>query len=665
MNWYQLSAEETEQQLHVSHKTGLTYDQVLSYQNTFGKNIVEQKEKVSNWFIFIKQFQDFMVLILLGATLIAGLLGEFIDATAILVIVLINGFIGFFQEFRAENSLEKLRELSAPTTYVLREGHWERVPSAEIVVGDIIRLTRGDRISADVRIIKSHGLESEESALTGESIPITKETSPIQTDDLDPQDQTNMAFMGTVVSRGSGIGIVVQTGMNTMMGKIATLMTTTEQKTTPLENRLIHLGKILIVIVLALTAMIVAIGVIQGNPLYHMFLAGISLAVAAIPEGLPAIVTVALSLGVQRMIKRKSIVRKLSAVETLGCATIICSDKTGTITENEMTVKQIFLNDEIIHVSGDGYQLDGHFYQNEEEVTSSYPNLASMLTYGMICNHANIVIQKGKYKIDGDPTDGALLVAARKFGVKEKIREQFTIIKEIPFDARRKRMSMIVEDENKLRFLIVKGAPDVLLSKCRYVRIKKGQKELTDQTYYERTDEQMARRSLRTIAIAIKQILKSRSIIDSELENDLTLLGIYSMIDPSRKEVKQAIANCKKADIQTVMITGDHIDTAQAIATEIELLPKHGEVISGTELNNLSTAELKERVDNIYVYARVTPEHKLRSEEHTSELQSRGHLVCRLLLEKKNNNRKPGAQQAQTDKPYSGRTGRPGRRRGT
>lgn len=625
MNWYQLSAEETEQQLHVSHKTGLTYDQVLSYQNTFGKNIVEQKEKVSNWFIFIKQFQDFMVLILLGATLIAGLLGEFIDATAILVIVLINGFIGFFQEFRAENSLEKLRELSAPTTYVLREGHWERVPSAEIVVGDIIRLTRGDRISADVRIIKSHGLETEESALTGESIPITKETSPIQTDDLDPQDQTNMAFMGTVVSRGSGIGIVVQTGMNTMMGKIATLMTTTEQKTTPLENRLIHLGKILIVIVLALTAMIVAIGVIQGNPLYHMFLAGISLAVAAIPEGLPAIVTVALSLGVQRMIKRKSIVRKLSAVETLGCATIICSDKTGTITENEMTVKQIFLNDEIIHVSGDGYQLDGHFYQNEEEVTSSYPNLASMLTYGMICNHANIVIQKGKYKIDGDPTDGALLVAARKFGLKEKIREQFTIIKEIPFDAHRKRMSMIVEDENKLRFLIVKGAPDVLLSKCRYVRIKKGQKELTDQTYYERAVEQMARRSLRTIAIAIKPILKSSSLIDSELENDLTLLGIYGMIDPPRKEVKQAIANCKKAGIQTVMITGDHIDTAQAIATEIELLPKHGEVISGTELNNLSTAELKERVDNIYVYARVTPEHKLKI---VKALQEKGHVVA-------------------------------------
>jgi len=625
MNWYQLSAEETEQQLHVSHKTGLTYDQVLSYQNTFGKNIVEQKEKVSNWFIFIKQFQDFMVLILLGATLIAGLLGEFIDATAILVIVLINGFIGFFQEFRAENSLEKLRELSAPTTYVLREGHWERVPSAEIVVGDIIRLTRGDRISADVRIIKSHGLETEESALTGESIPITKETSPIQTDDLDPQDQTNMAFMGTVVSRGSGIGIVVQTGMNTMMGKIATLMTTTEQKTTPLENRLIHLGKILIVIVLALTAMIVAIGVIQGNPLYHMFLAGISLAVAAIPEGLPAIVTVALSLGVQRMIKRKSIVRKLSAVETLGCATIICSDKTGTITENEMTVKQIFLNDEIIHVSGDGYQLDGHFYQNEEEVTSSYPNLASMLTYGMICNHANIVIQKGKYKIDGDPTDGALLVAARKFGLKEKIREQYTIIKEIPFDAHRKRMSMIVEDENKLRFLIVKGAPDVLLSKCRYVRTKKGQKELTDQTYYERAVEQMARRSLRTIAIAIKPILKSSSLIDSELENDLTLLGIYGMIDPPRKEVKQAIANCKKAGIQTVMITGDHVDTAQAIATEIELLPKHGEVISGTELNNLSTAELKERVDNIYVYARVTPEHKLKI---VKALQEKGHVVA-------------------------------------
>src|SRR5690625_131225 len=263
------------------------------------------------------------------------------------------------------------------------------------------------RITFDLRIVQANGLETEESPLTGESLPVMKHATAIRKDDLAAQDQVNMGFMGTLVTRGSGLGIVVNTGMNTVMGQIASLMVRTKKAITPLEHKLAELGKLLIVVVLMLTALVVFVGVYQGQPIYDMFLAGISLAVAAIPEGLPAIVTVALSLGVQRMIKRKSIVRKLSAVETLGCATIICSDKTGTITENEMTVKQIFLNDEIIHVSGDGYQLDGHFYQNEEEVTSSYPNLASMLTYGMICNHANIVIQKGKYKIDGDPTDGA------------------------------------------------------------------------------------------------------------------------------------------------------------------------------------------------------------------------------------------------------------------
>lgn len=625
MKWYQLSIHQIEKHLQVNKEKGLSIHEVIHRQRKYGKNIVDSESKVSNWFLFIKQFQDFMVLILLGATLIAGLLGEFIDAIAILVIVLINGCIGFFQEHRAESSLEKLKELSAPTSFVLREGQWREIPSTEVVIGDVIRLERGDRITADVRLVTTYGLETEESALTGESIPVMKETEPLKQESLEAQDQTNMAFMGTIVTRGSGTGIVVGTGMNTVMGQIASLMTSTEKSVTPLEYKLTQLGKILIVIVLLLTALVVSIGVFQGHPPYNMFLAGISLAVAAIPEGLPAIVTVALSLGVQRMIRRKSIVRKLSAVETLGCATIICSDKTGTITENEMTVKQLYVNNEFIHVSGDGYQISGDFYVNNQKVDTTYPNIKSMLTYGLLCNHANLYVQKGKYIVDGDPTDGALVVAARKFGIETSLREKYNIIKEIPFDAHRKRMSMIVEDENERRFLIIKGAPDVLLQKCTSVLGKKGQYPLEDKRRYENAVEQMAKQSLRTIAIAIKSLGKRDSLTENSLERDLTLVGIYGMIDPPRKEVKEAIKECRAAGIKTVMITGDHAHTATAIAREIELLPPDGRVMTGYELNKLSMDELVDLAEEIYVYARVTPEHKLKI---VKALQKRGHIVA-------------------------------------
>lgn len=625
MEWYHLTVEQLEHDLQVDKEKGLDTHEVEDRQRKFGKNIVEGARKPSNWFLFLKQFQDFMVLILLGATLIAGLLGEYIDAIAILVIVMINGIIGFFQEYRAESSLEKLKELSAPSSYVLRDGSWTRIPSTEVVVGDIIRLNRGDRITADIRIFESYGLETEESALTGESLPVHKETLPLEEESLEAQDQTNMAFMGTVVTKGLGTGVVVAVGMNTVMGQIATLLTSTEENITPLEHKLAELGKILIVLVLLLTALVVMIGVFQGHPTYHMFLAGISLAVAAIPEGLPAIVTVALSLGVQRMIRRKTIVRKLSSVETLGCATIICSDKTGTITENEMTVKQIFLNNHFIEVTGDGYQIEGDFFMNGNKIQEEYPNLQSMLIYGMLCNHANIVFKKGKPAIEGDPTDGALLVAARKFGLQTELRNQFKIIKEIPFDANRKRMSIVVEDENKRRFLIIKGAPDVLLDKCVYVLGSKGRETLEDKGSYLRAVEKMAKKSLRTLAIGIRPLSNSIPLTETSLEKDLTLMGLYGMIDPPRKEVKQAILECKEAGIKTVMITGDHADTARAIAQEVDLLPEGGRVITGSELNELSAGELENIVDDVYVYARVTPEHKLKI---VKSLQEKGHIVA-------------------------------------
>src|SRR5690625_3721454 len=417
MDWYRSSIDAIEQHLHVHHTTGLTTEEAERRIRTHGFNqLIESKRKPS-WLIFMNQFQDFLVMILLAATLIAGLLGEYIDALAIMLIVLLNGLIGFFQEHRAEKSLEKLKQLSAPNMRVLRDGAWTTLPAEHAVIGDIVRIQAGDRVPADLRIVQANDLETEESMLTGESLPVTKHAAKITQTDVAIQDQTNMAFKSTLVTKGSGLGIVVSTGMLTEVGKIATLMDETGPVQTPLELKLKDLGKILIYVVFVLTALTVGIGIYHGQLMYDMFLAGVSLAVAVIPEGLPAIVTVALSLGVQRMIKRKAIVRKLSAVETLGCATVICTDKTGTITENKMTVREMYVNHTPIFVSGEGYATTGDFYTRDKKLDDSFPHLESMLLYGMLCNDASLLVKKGKYIVDGDPTDGALLIAARKFGL--------------------------------------------------------------------------------------------------------------------------------------------------------------------------------------------------------------------------------------------------------
>ncbi|SHF50181.1 calcium-translocating P-type ATPase, SERCA-type [Ornithinibacillus halophilus] len=625
--WYQLDVERLEQKLHVSSNKGLSTKQVEKRRKQYGENVLEAEKDTPKWLIFLKQFQDFMVIVLLAATLIAGMLGEFVDAIAIMIIVLVNGFIGFFQEQKAEKSLDKLKELSAPMAYVLREKTWEKINSRNLVVGDVIKVNSGDRIPADIRIVQANNLETEESALTGESLPVMKHASAIHRDDLDAQDQVNMGFMGTLVTRGSGLGIVVGTGMNTVMGQIASLMTNTKKVPTPLERKLAELGKILIVIAILLTILVVGLGVMQGHPVYNMFLAGVSLAVAAIPEGLPAIVTVALSLGVQRMIRKKAIVRKLSAVETLGCASVICSDKTGTMTENQMTVKEMYLNGKMLEVTGDGYNIHGDFLINNQRVNENYTNLESMLLYGMLCNNASLQVKRGKYFVEGDPTDGALIIAARKFGLKPVAGENFRIVKEIPFDSDRKRMSVIVEDDNQMRFLITKGAPDVLLPRTTYLMDEEGRRILkpNDKDKIEQAVNSMADKALRTIAISMKPLSKEDSMDDHFLEKDLTFIGLYGMIDPPRKEVKPAIEECRQAGIKTVMITGDHVKTATAIAKRLNLLPDDGLVLEGHELNKMSVEELEDIIEDVYVFARVTPEHKLKI---VKAFQENGHVVA-------------------------------------
>ncbi|WP_085992443.1 calcium-translocating P-type ATPase, SERCA-type [Oceanobacillus senegalensis] len=627
MKWYQFDVEKVEQKMYVLSSKGLSSKQVEERRKQYGLNQLESQKNTPKWLIFLKQFQDFMVIVLLAATLIAGLLGEYIDAIAIMGIVLVNGFIGYFQEQKAEKSLEKLKELSAPMANVLREGKWEKILSKDVVVGDVIRVNSGDRVPADIRITKSNSMETEESALTGESLPVVKHASAIHQEDLEAQDQANMGFMGTLVTRGSGIGIVVGTGMNTVMGQIASLMVNTKKTMTPLERRLAELGKILIIVALLLTALVVILGIFQGNPMYQMFLAGVSLAVAAIPEGLPAIVTVALSLGVQRMIRKKAIVRKLSAVETLGTASVICSDKTGTMTENKMTVKEIYLNGRHLYVTGDGYDVHGDFYLDKTRIEGNYPNLEKMLLYGMLCNNASLVVKKGKYFIDGDPTDGALLVASRKIGLKQVDAEKFKIIKEIPFDSDRKRMSVVVEDENGIRLLITKGAPDVLLPRSSYYLEGEERSLLRkeDKQRINRSISDMADKALRTIAIGVKPLTKNQSLDEGFLEKDLTFIGLFGMIDPPRKEVKSAIEECRQAGIKTVMITGDHVNTAQAIARNLNLMPENGMVLEGHQLNKMSVEELEDVIEETYVFARVTPEHKLKI---VKAFQEKGHIVA-------------------------------------
>ena len=629
MKYHNMSLEQTETALNTSFHHGLTSDEVKKRRKQFGFNELHEEEKQSAILLFFSQFKDFMVIVLLIATLISGILGEYIDAIAILAIVFLNGLLGFFQERKAEKSLQALKELSSPEASVLRNGKWQKIPSKEIVPGDIVRFASGDRICADVRLFEANNLEMEESALTGESVPVEKDTSTIRSEDIGIGDMRNMAFMGTMVTRGSGKGVVIGTGMKTAMGQIADLLQTAETMQTPLQRRLEQLGKILIAVALILTLLVVIIGVLQGHDLYTMFLSGVSLAVAAIPEGLPAIVTIVLSLGVQRMIKKNAIVRKLSAVETLGCASVICSDKTGTMTQNKMTVTHLWANNQLLTATGQGYDPQGHFYLKDRVVNPvKDPHFNKLLTFGMLCNHAVLVRDKDQYRIDGDPTEGALLVAAMKAGFsREHLLNEYKIVQEFPFDSERKMMTVIIEDKKGNRYAVTKGAPDVLIRISGYIYADGKKQYLSNRwaNILQNTVDLLASKALRTIAGAYKPVPKRNFVHEKEVENDLIFIGLEGMMDPPRPEVKRAIEECKNAGIKTIMITGDYAQTARAIGKELGLLRNDSLVINGSALNKMSVVELEEIVDRVTVFARVSPEHKLKI---VKALQNKGHIVA-------------------------------------
>ena len=615
--WWQISIQEAINGLGADLEKGLTSTEARLRQDKFGLNQLKEKKGRSAFSIFFDQFKDFIIWVLIGASSVSFFLKEWVDALAIIVIVILNAILGFIQEYKAEKSLSALKKLSAPFSKVIRDSQRLLVPSAELVPGDIIELESGDHVPADSRLIwLSVNFSVQEASLTGESTPVIKTSHSLNEKEVSLADRANMVYLGTSITSGKAKALVVETGMSTELGKIAGMIQEIEHESTPLQKKLEEFGKWLVYLCFVLVSMVFLLGILRGGRFLDMFLTSVSLAVAAIPEGLPAVVTIVLSLGVQRMIKRNALIRRLPAVETLGCATVICSDKTGTLTKNEMTVQAVFADGQLFKVTGVGYDPQGEFLLHENPITpSDYPGLSKVLLSGVLCNGAQLVKDNGGYRIVGDPTEGAILTLSAKAGLwKEESEKEFTFVDELPFDSERKKMTVVRRE--KERFVaFVKGAPDVLLNGCVDIEEKGMRRGLTQQDRENilKVNNGLTGSAMRVLGIACRVLDSLPSQYESGLvERDLTFLGLIAMIDPAREEVKRAIEECKTAGIKTVMITGDHKNTAIAIARHLGFFEEGSVALTGEELDRLSDSELKERVKNIPVYARVSPEHKLR-----------------------------------------------------
>lgn len=565
---------------------GLSTKEAEKRQKNYGLNEISHKKKSSPIVIFLSQFNDFIVWVLIAATIISGLMGDMADAVTILIIVVVNAIMGFVQEYRTEKSLEALKELAAPTCKVIRDGILKVINSIEVTLGDLIILEAGDRIPADGIFIESSSIMVDESLLTGESVGVSK----------DSKKGKNQGFMGTTILKGRGALLVDSIGMNTEMGKIANLLDNIEEEKSPLRERLDSLGKILVALCLVICAVVTILGIIRGNEITEMFLLGVSLAVAAIPEGLAAIVTVALALGVSRMLKKNALVRKLPAVETLGCTSVICSDKTGTLTQNKMTVKEVYIN--------------GRIYDLDKDELKNHLTLVKAFVY---CNDFNYDFNSKNIDkaLLGDPTETALVKAFfNEVNILKDFMSKASRTFDIPFDSSRKMMSVIVREGNK-EACYVKGAPERVIERCTHILENGVVKPLTSQKKRQVASyiEAMSNRALRCIASAYKETGLTRG---EDLEKDLIFIGVAGSIDPPRIEVRDAVLKCKLAGIQPVMITGDHKNTALAIAKSINICNTDDQAITGEEIEKISDEELRKKIKNIRVFARVSPHHKLR-----------------------------------------------------
>ncbi|MFZ5633388.1 MAG: calcium-translocating P-type ATPase, SERCA-type [Bacillota bacterium] len=638
--WHMMSVREALQALRTDAAKGLDDREAGERLARFGPNEMAKTPPVPLWRLFVGQFKDFLVLVLLAATALSGFLGEYADAVTIMVIVVINAVLGCVQEYRAERSLEALKRLVAPEARVIRNGRSQKISAANLVPGDIVSLEEGDRVPADLRLIEAANLEIEEAALTGESAPVKKMTDPVGSQLMNPGDIRNTAYLGTSVTRGRGLGVVVATGMATEMGHIAVMISEAGQDPTPLQRRLAQLGKWLVAVCLLICAVVAVMGMYRGEPLYHMILVGISLAVAAIPEGLPAIVTVALGIGVQRMIRRNAIVRKLPAVETLGCATVICSDKTGTLTQNKMMVRKVVAPGVTAEIDGEGYDPKGEIRFTRGK---GGPQFELLLKAAALCNNASLTrgdikigglfrgISPGKgvreWDVQGDPTEGALLVMAARGGAwRERLEQQEKRVAELPFDSDRKRMTVICRNPAGELTAYTKGAPDILLELCTHYYDNGKILPLTGQAREKIMPacSDMAAQSLRVLAFALKRVDGEREDYSDE-ESNLTFIGMCGMIDPPRPSAVNAVHTCRRAGIHVAMITGDHQLTARAVAGEMGLLARGGRVITGRDLDRMSDGEMARQSGEVAVYARVSPRHKLRI---VRALKQAGHVVA-------------------------------------
>lgn len=590
---YEMSKEELMNSLEVK-PNGLSKSDVESRREKYGTNELKEGKKKSIFQVFLEQFKDVLVIILLIAATISMFLGNVESAIVIFVVVIINAILGTVQHVKAEQSLNSLKALSSPVARVLRDGEKIEIPSKEVVVGDILYLEAGDFISADGRIIENYSLQVNESSLTGESESVLKTDEIINEKDIPVGDRKNMAFSGSLVTYGRATLVVTAVGMDTEIGKVAELLNTTKEKKTPLQVNLDNFGKKLAVVILVISIIVFILNMVRGQALVDSFMFAVALAVAAIPEALSSIVTIVLSLGTQKMAKENAIIRKLQAVEGLGSVSIICSDKTGTLTQNKMTVKKVFVNNQI---------------KEAESINLDDTLEKSLLMMGLLCSDA---ITDGHKEI-GDPTEVALVNFADMYGIDEiKIRDDFERLSEIPFDSDRKLMSTVCKMKGK-NVMITKGALDVILNRTKDIITADGVNKITDESIknIEKVNKEFSKTGLRVLAFAFKD-LHDRTEISLKDEDDLTFIGLISMMDPPREESKQAVEECIKAGIKPVMITGDHKITAAAIANQIGILKDESEAVEGAELDNLSDEELKTFVEKISVYARVSPEHKIR-----------------------------------------------------
>ena len=599
-NWFNKTVDEVESTLKTNAENGLTAEEAKKRQEEYGLNELKAKKKKSLFVKFLEQFKDFMIIILIISAIISGVVGVaqgegFTDTIIILVVVVVNAIIGVAQENKAEKSLEALQKLSSHVAKVVRNGKLQVIQSKELVPGDIVILETGDYVPADLRIIEAVNLKSQEAALTGESVPVEKMAAKIEDEKIGIGDRINMLFSSSLITYGRGKAVVVETGMNTEVGKIADIINTAEDQGTPLQQKLNKLGKTLGIVALAICAVIFVVGLLYGKEPIHMFMTAVSLAVAAIPEGLPAVFTIVLAIGVQRMVKRNAIVKKLPAVETLGSASVICSDKTGTLTQNKMTVEKVF--------------CDGNLVSLEDSVDMI--DIKKLVYASMLCNDTKISEDD---KLTGDPTETALVDMAFKLDFDPSVYGMFPRVAEIPFDSDRKLMTTVHEENGKY-VVYTKGGVDELLANCNSY-ILEGDIKTDLEEYKEiirRYNMEMAQNALRVLAMAYK-VLDHKPTAEEikELESNLTYIGMVGMIDPPRLEVKDAVQECKEAGIKTVMITGDHKITAIAIAKSLGILENDDEAITGTELEEMSDEDLIKNVRKYSVYARVSPEHKVR-----------------------------------------------------